>query len=75
MPVAETEKRRTTKPITSKVDVWLGRETPRVRQALESASRHFDGDDSLTVNTLKDRYSCTIGHWRTIDGRPVFICG
>jgi len=38
---------------TSNVDAWLKRETPRTRRALESASRHFDTDDSLTVNTLE----------------------
>lgn len=40
----------------SNVDQWLERETPRVRQALESASRHFDANDSLTVNTLEAMY-------------------
>lgn len=38
---------------TSSVDVWLKRETLHVRRALESASRHFDADDNLTVNTLE----------------------
>ena len=41
---------------TSNVDAWLKRETPRVRRALESASRHFDTDDHLTVNTLEAVY-------------------
>ena len=41
---------------TSNVDAWLKRETPRVRRALESASRHFDGNDHLTVNTLEAVY-------------------
>ena len=40
----------------SDVDVWLGRETNHVRKALENASRHFDGNDSLTVNTLEAVY-------------------
>lgn len=40
----------------SNVDVWLKRETPRVRKALESASRHFDAGDHLTVNTLEAIY-------------------
>lgn len=40
----------------SDVDVWLGRETPRIRRALESASRHFDANDELTVNTLEGVY-------------------
>ena len=40
----------------SNVDVWLQRETPRVRKALENASRHFDSDDNLTVNTLEAVY-------------------
>ena len=56
MPVAEIEKRRMVKPTSSKVDVWLGRETPKVRQALESASKYFDKDDALTVNTLEAVY-------------------
>jgi hypothetical protein len=38
----------------SDVDVWLERETPRIRRALESASRHFDINDKLTVNTLEE---------------------
>ena len=41
---------------TSDVDVWLERETPRVRKALESASKHFDGNDHPTVNTLEAVY-------------------
>lgn len=41
----------------SDVDVWLQRETPRVRQALESASRYFDASDNLTVNTLEAIYA------------------
>jgi len=40
----------------SDVDVWLERETPRVRKALESASRYFDANDRLTVNTLEAVY-------------------
>ena len=40
----------------SNVDQWLGRETPHIRQALESASRYFDANDSLTVNTLEAVY-------------------
>ncbi len=40
----------------SSVDRWLGRETNRTRKALESASRYFDGNDSLTVNTLEAVY-------------------
>lgn len=41
---------------SSNVDQWLERETPRVRQALESASRYFDANDQLTVNTLEAVY-------------------
>lgn len=40
----------------SNVDQWLERETPRVRKALESASRYFDANDNLTVNTLEAVY-------------------
>ena len=121
----------------SSIDRWLERGTPRKRKALESASRYFDANDTLTVNTLeavygqessfgtllgkrgsadaaghfqfepetarryglsvskendqrfdmdrassamkmngvrKGKYLCTVGHWRTIDERPVFIC-
>ena len=39
------------------VDVWLGRETPRIRRALENASRYFDSKDHLTVNTLEAVYA------------------
>ena len=38
------------------VDQWLERETPRIRKALESASRYFDSNDALTVNTLEAVY-------------------
>ena len=41
----------------SNVDRWLGRETNRTRKALESASRHFDANDTLTVNTLEAVYA------------------
>ena len=40
----------------SDVDVWLRRETPRVRRALESVSRHFGSDSRLTVHTLEAVY-------------------
>jgi len=40
----------------SNVDRWLERETPRIRKALESASRYFDSNDELTVNTLEAVY-------------------
>src|SRR3989338_4217326 len=41
----------------SNVDQWLEWETPRVRKALESASRYFDSNDTLTVNTLEAVYA------------------
>ena len=41
----------------SNVDQWLKRETPRTRKALESASRYFDANDTLTVNTLEAVYA------------------
>ncbi len=41
----------------SDVDVWLERETPRIRKALENASRYFDSNDRLTVNTLEAVYA------------------
>ena len=40
----------------SNVDQWLERETPRIRKALESASKYFDSNDELTVNTLEAVY-------------------
>ena len=40
----------------SDVDVWLRRETPRIRRALKSASRHFEPDSHLTVHTLEAVY-------------------
>ena len=40
----------------SNVDQWLKRETPQIRQALESASRYVDENDHLTVNTLEAVY-------------------
>lgn len=44
------------KPPTA-VDTWLTRETDHVRKALENASKHFDGNDNLTVNTLEAIYA------------------
>ena len=41
---------------SSNVDRWLERETPRTRKALENASRYFDLNDHLTVNTLEAVY-------------------
>lgn len=40
----------------SNVDIWLDRETDHIRKALENASKHFDANDSLTVNTLEAVY-------------------
>ena len=42
---------------SSEVDAWLERETDHIRKALENASSHFDGNDSLTVNTLEAVYA------------------
>lgn len=39
------------------VDIWLERETPPVRKALENASSYFDIKDPLTVNTLEAIYA------------------
>ncbi len=41
----------------SNVEQWLKRETPRIRKALENASRYFDANDTLTVNTLEAVYA------------------
>ena len=40
----------------SDIDSWLGRETAHKKKALENASRQFDKNDSLTVNTLEAIY-------------------
>lgn len=40
----------------SDVDKWIKREKPNQRKALENASKHFDKDDSLTVNHLQAIY-------------------
>jgi hypothetical protein len=40
----------------SNVDSWLERETKHNREALENASRYFDGNDNLTVNTFEAVY-------------------
>lgn len=40
----------------SNVDIWLERETPRVRKTLESASRNLGEGDHLTVHTLEAIY-------------------
>ncbi len=53
----KSKKATAAKPPPSNVDRWLKRETPRVRKALESASRYFDGNDNLTVHTLEAVYA------------------
>ncbi len=40
----------------SNINIWLERETPHTRAALENASRHFDAKDGFTVNTLEAIY-------------------
>ena len=40
----------------SNVDIWLQQETEHKRKALEKASKHFDENDSLTVNLLEAIY-------------------
>lgn len=40
----------------SNVDAWLKEEDDHTREALEAASRHFDKNDALTVNTLEAIY-------------------
>jgi len=40
----------------SRVDTWLEWETGHKREALENASRYFDNEDVLTVNTLEAVY-------------------
>lgn len=40
----------------SDVDKWNKREKPHQRKALENASKHFDKDDSLTVDHLQAIY-------------------
>lgn len=40
----------------SNVDVWLERETPQILATLESASKHFDSNDLLSVHTLEAIY-------------------
>src|SRR5471030_414653 len=40
----------------SYVPEWIKIETPHVRRALETASRHFDRDDVLDVHTLEAMY-------------------
>ena len=42
--------------LSSNVDKWLKKENAHKRAALENASRHFDRDDSLTVNVLEGLY-------------------
>ncbi len=43
-------------PKKSNVDAWLEMETDHVQKALESASRYFNSNDNLTVNTLEGLY-------------------
>lgn len=55
----------------SNVDVWLKRESEHTRKALENASRHFDGNDALTVNTLEAIYSQESGFGSMLGKRGV----
>lgn len=41
---------------TPNVSEWIKRETPHIREALETASRHFDKNDILDVHTLEALY-------------------
>ncbi len=38
------------------VDIWLKKETQHNRKALENASRYFDENDAITVNTIEAIY-------------------
>ena len=40
----------------SNVDKWIKKETDHKKKALENASKHFDKDDSLSVNHLQAIY-------------------
>lgn len=51
---------------SSNVDSWLERETDHVRKSLENASKHFDGNDNLTVNTLEAVYARESGYRQTV---------
>src|SRR5437016_1700644 len=42
--------------IRSSFPDWLKRETPFQRKALETASRHFDKNDTMDVHTLEALY-------------------
>ena len=44
------------KKIKSQVETWITRTTQHQLRALENASRHFDGSDSLTINLLEGIY-------------------
>ena len=59
----------------SNVDQWLERETPHIRQALESASRYFDENDSLTVNTLEAVYGQESSFGTLLGARGIAAAG
>ncbi|MBI3315267.1 MAG: hypothetical protein HYZ86_04965 [Candidatus Omnitrophica bacterium] len=52
--MAKTTKKKIKKK--TNVDIWLKREDPDIRKALENASSYFDKNDLLTVNTLEALY-------------------
>ncbi|MBI4354195.1 MAG: hypothetical protein HY595_03055, partial [Candidatus Omnitrophica bacterium] len=56
VPIATPTPTPTPTPSPSNVDQWLERETPLMRRMLDNASRHFDGHDQLTVQTLRAVY-------------------
>ncbi len=53
--MAKTTKKKIKKK--TNVDIWLKRETPHIRKALENASSYFDNKDVFTVNTLEAIYA------------------
>jgi membrane-bound lytic murein transglycosylase MltF len=56
--ISRKRKTPSTKASAEQADIspWLTRETPHVRRALETASRHFDKNDTMDVHTLEAVY-------------------
>lgn len=53
----------------SNVDIWLEGETKHSREAIENASRYFDDNDALTVNTIEAAYGQESGFGTAQDKR------
>ena len=67
--MASTKFDRNDQPISNNITSWLKRETLTVRNALETASRHFDKNDAFDVHTFEAVYAQESSFGQT-QGKP-----